>query len=180
MCPFFQIEWKPYQRLPSDYLSEFLRSQAILGMSRTVLLCFEKVVYHRPDVSPRQFGLGNDFVCRLSDLIEIRPTERSGNNKKDWSSWGKYKLYNEEWGKRYNLLIKPRVRISYWIIYVFCWNRLKILVAYYYFGLLEEAGTPQCTELWRSRGTNKWHTLLIDFQVTPIPIWLSRLICIFR
>lgn len=142
MCPFFQIEWKPYQRLPSDYLSEFLRSQAILGMSRTVLLCFEKVVYHRPDVSPRQFGLGNDFVCRLSDLIEIRPTERSGNNKKDWSSWGKYKLYNEEWGKRYNLLIKPRG--SYLVLNYICF-------------LLESIENFSCLLLfWLAR--RSWHT----------------------
>ncbi|KAI8526695.1 hypothetical protein RHMOL_Rhmol12G0015600 [Rhododendron molle] len=80
---------------------------AKLGKSRTVLLSFEKAVYHQPDLSPRQFGLGNEFVCKLSTyLIEIKLCERSGKSSKDWSSWGAYKLCDEEWRKRYNLLIE--------------------------------------------------------------------------
>ncbi|KAG5542567.1 hypothetical protein RHGRI_022186 [Rhododendron griersonianum] len=121
-----KFEWKTYQRLNLDSPPKFLKEQAKLGKSWTVSVL--RKLYHRPDLSPRQFDLGNEFVCRLStDLIEIKLCEWSGKSSKDWSSWGAYKLCNEEWRKRYNLLI-------------------DVGVAYYYFGLLEEAVTHKLSK----------------------------------
>ncbi|KAI8534873.1 hypothetical protein RHMOL_Rhmol10G0130600 [Rhododendron molle] len=47
----------PYARLPNGFIPVSLREQVTLGLSQTILLCFEKAVYRRPDEIPRQFGL---------------------------------------------------------------------------------------------------------------------------
>ncbi|KAI8011264.1 Protein MAIN-LIKE 1 [Camellia lanceoleosa] len=105
------IIWKPYERMPVDFLPLPLRGQAIIGMSRTILICFEKAVYHRPDLSPRQFGLEGDFQSTLTDpLVEIRTISRSGPKvNRDWSKFGDYHRFNQEWERRHVLLINYQV-----------------------------------------------------------------------
>ncbi|CAL5373097.1 unnamed protein product [Camellia sinensis] len=102
-----EIIWKPYERLPVDFLPLPLRGQAIIGMSRTILICFEKAVYHWPDLCPRQFGLEEDFQCTLTDrLVEIRTISWGGPKiNRDWSKFGEYHWFNQEWERRHALLI---------------------------------------------------------------------------
>lgn len=102
-----QIVWQPYKQLPVDFLPEPLKRQVIMGMSRTVLLCFNDAVYHRPDLTPRQFGLSNDFVSRLPTVgnFKLEVLKRSGPKGKDWATYEKYKDYNEMWTQRYNNLL---------------------------------------------------------------------------
>ncbi|KAL7214486.1 hypothetical protein ACSBR1_026822 [Camellia fascicularis] len=38
-------------------------------MSQTILICFEKAIYHGPGLSPRQFGLEENFECTLKDTL---------------------------------------------------------------------------------------------------------------
>ncbi|XP_028098538.1 uncharacterized protein LOC114298204 isoform X2 [Camellia sinensis] len=80
-------------------------------MSRTILICFEKAVYHRLDLSPRQFGLEEDFQCTLMDpLVEIRTISRGGPKvNQDWSKFGDYHRFNQEWERRHILLINYQV-----------------------------------------------------------------------
>ncbi|GAB2229076.1 hypothetical protein Droror1_Dr00023211 [Drosera rotundifolia] len=48
------IEWRPYQRFDDeDFLPPALQQQVALGKSRTVMVSFEKTIYHRPDLCPR-------------------------------------------------------------------------------------------------------------------------------
>lgn len=63
-----------------------------MGKSRTIVLCFEKAAYHRPDLCPRQFGLAKEFECTLGEaLVDISgQIGRSGPKGKDWSTHGSY------------------------------------------------------------------------------------------
>ncbi|GFZ04324.1 oligouridylate binding protein 1B [Actinidia rufa] len=84
--------------------------QAILGQSRIVLICFEKVVYHWLDLSPRQFGPVEDFSCSLTDpVVELELVNRSTPKGRDWSTYKKYLNYNNIWRKRHSLLINHEV-----------------------------------------------------------------------
>ncbi|KAF5936609.1 hypothetical protein HYC85_024115 [Camellia sinensis] len=105
------IIWKPYERLPVDFLPFPLRGPVILGMSRTILICFEKIVYHHPYLIPRQFGLKEDFECTLRDpLVEIKIITRGGPKvNRDWSKFGDYHQLNQEWERRHILLINYQV-----------------------------------------------------------------------
>lgn len=78
-----------------------------MGKSRTVVLCFEKAAYHRPDLCPRLFVLAKEFECTLGEaLVDISgQISRSGPKGKDWSTHGSYKVLNEEWNNRHSLLI---------------------------------------------------------------------------
>lgn len=91
----------------NNHIPEFLRGQSIVGKSRTVVLCFEKATYHRPDLCPRQFVLAKEFECTLGEAkVDISgQISRSGPKGKDWSTHGSYKVLNEEWNNRHSLLI---------------------------------------------------------------------------
>ncbi|KAF7129280.1 hypothetical protein RHSIM_Rhsim10G0102300 [Rhododendron simsii] len=70
-----------YARLPNDFIPVSLREQDTLGMSQAILLCFEKAVYHRPDESPRQFGLEKEeSVSASSTHMPNSSALASGNS----------------------------------------------------------------------------------------------------
>ncbi|KAH7849015.1 hypothetical protein Vadar_011747 [Vaccinium darrowii] len=52
-----QIIWEPYKRLRDDFLPQHLAEQQQMGLSRTILVCFDKAVHHLPNHCPKQFGL---------------------------------------------------------------------------------------------------------------------------
>ncbi|KAH7836696.1 hypothetical protein Vadar_004464 [Vaccinium darrowii] len=65
------IVWESYQRL-EEVVPLPSREQTIVYMSRIPLISFEKLAYHRLDCYPRQFGLGADFQCTLTEPIGLR------------------------------------------------------------------------------------------------------------
>ncbi|KAG5547966.1 hypothetical protein RHGRI_013604 [Rhododendron griersonianum] len=77
------IVWQPYTRLRP--LDQFLPSHCIgqqkIGMSQTVLICFERFAYHRPNISPKQFGLKES--CLQYPLVELGRLKRLNGRTKD-------------------------------------------------------------------------------------------------
>lgn len=78
-------------------------------MSRTVLICFEKVVYHRPDLSPKQFGMKEVNTSVLRPLIELDIHARTGQKGINWETHRKYGLYKKMWENRASCLITESV-----------------------------------------------------------------------
>ncbi|XP_021822726.1 serine/threonine-protein phosphatase 7 long form homolog isoform X2 [Prunus avium] len=99
------IVWQPYKRLPCDFLPQYCAGQEKIGMSRTILLCYEKAVYHRPDLSPKQFGIQEVNTNMLRPLVELELGSRFGRKGKNWGTYGKYGYYKEEWESRASCLI---------------------------------------------------------------------------
>ncbi|GAB2223416.1 hypothetical protein Droror1_Dr00017557, partial [Drosera rotundifolia] len=105
-----EIEWRPYQRFDDeDFLPPALQQQVALDKSRTVMVSFEKAIYYRPDLCPRQFGLGASALT--APLLIVNPISR-GRSKggvpgKDWSKHKNYVALIREWGSRHALLISP-------------------------------------------------------------------------
>ncbi|PSS06348.1 Pentatricopeptide repeat-containing protein [Actinidia chinensis var. chinensis] len=105
----YDIMWQTYLRLRGrSVVPSSLSEQLIVGRFRTIMVSFEKVAYHHSDLSPRQFGLGEDFMCYLSE--PLRPISflhnRSGPKiGKDWAAFKAYKDYNDTWNQRRSLLI---------------------------------------------------------------------------
>ncbi|KAM7464804.1 hypothetical protein LguiB_012366 [Lonicera macranthoides] len=95
----------PYKRLSplSRFLPGYLVGQQRMGLSCTVLLCFEIVVHHRPDLCPKQFGL--DLVKQLPSLPRKRKEFRRAGHTKDWLSDKKMQPFIATWAKREELLI---------------------------------------------------------------------------
>ncbi|CAB4289107.1 unnamed protein product [Prunus armeniaca] len=99
------IVWQPYKRLPCDFLPQYCAGQEKIGMSRTILLCYEKAVYHRPDLSPKQFGIQEVNTNMLRPLVELELGSRFGRKGINWGTYGKYGCYKEEWESRASCLI---------------------------------------------------------------------------
>ncbi|KAM7460802.1 hypothetical protein LguiA_028923 [Lonicera macranthoides] len=99
------IIWQPYKRLSplSRFLPGYLVGQQRMGLSCTILLCFEIVVHHRPDLCPKQFGL--DLVKQLPSLPRKRKEFRRAGHTKDWLSDKKMQPFIATWAKREELLI---------------------------------------------------------------------------
>ncbi|XP_022845448.1 protein MAIN-LIKE 1-like [Olea europaea var. sylvestris] len=51
------IMWRPYARLRDDFLPNYLIRQMSLALSCTILICFEKLAYHRLDLCPLKLNL---------------------------------------------------------------------------------------------------------------------------
>lgn len=83
-----------------------------MGMSRTVLICFEKVVYHRPDLCPKQFGLEEVDANRFRPLLNLIGKSRSGPKGTDYRSFKDYGLYIAEWENRENSYIRDLVEVG--------------------------------------------------------------------
>lgn len=76
-------------------------------MSRIVLLCFDKAAYHRPDLSPKQFGIQEVNTSTLRPLIELETYDPSRKKGINWGRCGYYECYKEEWKDRaHSLIIK--------------------------------------------------------------------------
>ncbi|VVA20276.1 PREDICTED: serine/threonine-phosphatase 7 [Prunus dulcis] len=50
-----EVTWQPYARL-TESLPDCLKPQLIMRLSRTVMICFNYVAYHRPDKCIKKFG----------------------------------------------------------------------------------------------------------------------------
>lgn len=73
-----------------------------MGLSHTIMLCFEKAVYHRPELCPRQFAGESIRMPKTKDLVITR--YRRGNNV-DWSNYKKMQKYIDVWQKMRNYSI---------------------------------------------------------------------------
>ncbi|KAK0594887.1 hypothetical protein LWI29_001587 [Acer saccharum] len=90
---FEQIDWTPYDNLDSC-IPEDIRSDFILGRSRTILICMDEAEWHLPDRCLRQFGLQQ----RIPKDVQLR---ESRSNELDFevdSSKG-MDLELQEWSK---------------------------------------------------------------------------------
>ncbi|KAG5547965.1 hypothetical protein RHGRI_013603 [Rhododendron griersonianum] len=108
-----KIVWQPYTRLrPLDqFLPSYCIGQQKMGMSRTILICFERFAYHCPDISPKQFGLNKSYLQR--PLVELGRLKRWNERTKDLGKDEKHNTYKEEWDARYDCLICPPDYSSY-------------------------------------------------------------------
>ncbi|CAA2997483.1 Hypothetical predicted protein [Olea europaea subsp. europaea] len=77
------IVWQPYARLPDNFLPHYLVGQMDVALSRTILICFEKLAYHRPDLCPLKWNLPADFVP-LEPSLPIVNKKRTASQKFDW------------------------------------------------------------------------------------------------
>ncbi|KAH7850259.1 hypothetical protein Vadar_029955 [Vaccinium darrowii] len=102
-----KIVWQPYKRLgPLDqFLPPYCIGQQKMGMSRTVLICFERFAYHRPDISPKQFGLKES--CLHRPLVELGRLKRWNGRIKDLGKDEMHNTYKQEWDARNDCLICP-------------------------------------------------------------------------
>lgn len=78
-------------------------------MSRTILLCYEKAVYHRPDFSPKQFGIQKVNTCMLRPLVELELCPKRGRKGINWGTYKNYGCYKEEWENRASCIITESV-----------------------------------------------------------------------
>ncbi|KAM1120671.1 hypothetical protein ACFX19_002482 [Malus domestica] len=103
------IVWQPYKRLPCNFLPEYCAGQEKMGMSRTILLCYEKAVYHRPDFSPKQFGIQKVNTSMLRPLVELELCPKRGRKGINWGTYKNYGCYKEEWENRASCIITESV-----------------------------------------------------------------------
>ncbi|CAI9779886.1 unnamed protein product [Fraxinus pennsylvanica] len=69
------ITWQPYARLRDDFLPDYLAGQMDVAFSRTILICFEKLAHHRPDLCPLKINL-------QADLVPVEPSVTIVNKKR--------------------------------------------------------------------------------------------------
>ncbi|XP_022855488.1 protein MAIN-LIKE 1-like [Olea europaea var. sylvestris] len=50
------IVWQPYARLLDNFLPHYLVRQMDVALSHTILICFEKLAYDRPDLCPLKWN----------------------------------------------------------------------------------------------------------------------------
>ncbi|KAM7460803.1 hypothetical protein LguiA_028924 [Lonicera macranthoides] len=106
------IVWEPYKRLDKDFLPEHLAGQQRMGLSHTILLCFERAVYHCPELCPKQFGLlSASRRDHWGDDYKVRNYKRGGAPT-DWSKYRRMATWKKMWDQREFFLIvdgdKPR------------------------------------------------------------------------
>ncbi|TXG68537.1 hypothetical protein EZV62_003472 [Acer yangbiense] len=66
------IDWTPYDNLDSC-IPEDIRSDFILGRSRTILICMDGAEWHLPDRCLRQFGLyDSEYAQVVAEMIKIQ------------------------------------------------------------------------------------------------------------
>ncbi|KAI8538064.1 hypothetical protein RHMOL_Rhmol09G0072500 [Rhododendron molle] len=78
-----KIVWQPYKRLgPLDqFLPPYCIGQQKMGMSRTVFICFKRFAYHRPDISPKQFGVSSGVKFQPSSSCNSEPVSPIVHNQ---------------------------------------------------------------------------------------------------
>lgn len=97
-----EVTWQPYSRLDNDFLPVELKDQLVMRFSRTVMICFNTVAYHRPDMCIKKFGFSKICTSGCRKVKRYRSKSLKGPMKTDLSS----RKYAEEWEQRKNSLIK--------------------------------------------------------------------------
>ncbi|KAF7149749.1 hypothetical protein RHSIM_Rhsim02G0019300 [Rhododendron simsii] len=91
--------WQPYIRLQALPLDDCCSRQQMVVRSRTVLTCYEKAIYHRPDVASKQFGYKSVVVAYM--MIDVKVRGRSGPKTRQGRDWReKYSEYVSVWNRR--------------------------------------------------------------------------------
>nr|XP_011462946.1 PREDICTED: serine/threonine-protein phosphatase 7 long form homolog [Fragaria vesca subsp. vesca] len=110
------IVWQPYknlQNLPNDHPQH--RENFLC---RTVLICYNEVVYHRPDLCPKQYGIDKPEYSGVRKEIAIYKKQRKLSGEIDWSKYtsekGKvdYSKYIQEWKHRSESLLKEALGVE--------------------------------------------------------------------
>nr|GMD69356.1 protein MAIN-LIKE 1-like [Ipomoea batatas] len=106
--PLMCVDWQPYGRLDAAFIPHAYGGQMQYAMSRTVLMCFDTCVYHRPHLSPMQFGILVGSENALHDEINLHVIKHHGPKGKDFTKYNinigrKRANYDEmfkEWERR--------------------------------------------------------------------------------
>ncbi|KAL5783747.1 hypothetical protein ACOSP7_008776 [Xanthoceras sorbifolium] len=100
----FEINWMPYKRLPQTALPAYCpRNFLRMALCRTVLVCYEKMVHHTPNLSPKQYGVVS-IQGSFPQLPKIRSRQSRCGPKRvvnDWTLYRKYIKYITNWNDRY-------------------------------------------------------------------------------
>ncbi|XP_062105790.1 protein MAIN-LIKE 2 [Humulus lupulus] len=94
------VEWLPYRNMDSTLIPEDIKSNLILGRSKTMLICFDKAERHLPNRCLRQYGMLQSIP---EDVQRWERKSRGVDGGVDLS--GKMESELNEWSeRRYNIV----------------------------------------------------------------------------
>ncbi|CAB4297900.1 unnamed protein product [Prunus armeniaca] len=96
-----EVTWQPYARL-TESLPDCLKPQLIMHLSRTVMICFNYVAYHRPDKCIKKFGFHKVDFSACCQVKSYQSKAMSGPGQVDYSM----KQYVLDWECRHICLIQ--------------------------------------------------------------------------
>ncbi|KAH0988738.1 hypothetical protein GBA52_000221 [Prunus armeniaca] len=97
-----RVTWQPYARLTESFLPDWLKPQLIMRLSRTVMICFNYVAYHRPDKCIKKFGFHKVDLSACGQVKRYQTKAMSGPEQVDYSM----KQYVLDWECRHIYLIQ--------------------------------------------------------------------------
>ncbi|CAB4267801.1 unnamed protein product [Prunus armeniaca] len=97
-----EVTWQPYARLTESFLPDWLKPQLIMRLSRTVMICFNYVAYHRPDKCIKKFGFHKIDLSACGQVKRYQTKAMSGPEQVDYST----KQYVLDWECRHIYLIQ--------------------------------------------------------------------------
>ncbi|KAL6297246.1 hypothetical protein ACE6H2_005388 [Prunus campanulata] len=97
-----EVTWQPYARLTESFLPDWLKPQLIMRLSRTVMICFNYVAYHRPDKCIKKFGFRKVDLSACCQVKSYQSKAMSGPEQVDYSA----KQYVLDWECRHKCLIQ--------------------------------------------------------------------------
>ncbi|CAL8997675.1 unnamed protein product [Prunus brigantina] len=97
-----EVTWQPYARLTESFLPDWLKPQLIMRLSRTVMICFNYVAYHRPDKCIKKFGFRKVDLSACGKVKRHQTKAMSGPEQVDYST----KQYVLDWECRHIYLIQ--------------------------------------------------------------------------
>ncbi|KAK1549000.1 hypothetical protein Q3G72_010513 [Acer saccharum] len=107
-----EVDWQPYIRLSLNFVPPEFRRQLLLRSSRTCLICYEKVIHHRPDLGFRQLGMGDGDIdiTMLPVLPVLKLKQRVGHSNISWETRDLYKPYIDRWRSRWHQCFLEELR----------------------------------------------------------------------